>query len=39
MSSIFLKETRRQYGVMDSQLAEHANFAGTLSIADFVILG
>lgn len=32
-------ETRRLYGVMDRRLAEHAFFAGELSIADFAIVG
>jgi GSH-dependent disulfide-bond oxidoreductase len=35
----FVAETRRLYGVMDGRLAEHAYFAGALSIADFAILG
>lgn len=35
----FMAETRRLYGVMDRRLAEHAFFAGELSIADFAILG
>jgi GSH-dependent disulfide-bond oxidoreductase len=35
----FMAETRRLYGVMDKRLAEHAYFAGALSIADFAILG
>ena len=35
----FMSETRRLYGVMDRRLAEHAFFAGELSIADFAILG
>lgn len=34
----FMAETRRLYGVMDRRLAEHAYFAGPLSIADFAIL-
>lgn len=37
--SRFMAETRRLYGVMDRWLAEHAYFAGELSIADFAILG
>ena len=32
-------ETRRLYGVMDRRLADHAYFAGELSVADFAILG
>ncbi len=32
-------ETRRLYGVMDRRLADHAFFAGELSIADFAIVG
>jgi GSH-dependent disulfide-bond oxidoreductase len=32
-------ETRRLYGVMDRRLADHAFFAGELSVADFAILG
>jgi GST-like protein len=35
----FMAETRRLYGVMDKRLAQHAHFAGTLSVADFAILG
>jgi GST-like protein len=35
----FMAETLRLYGVMDRRLAEHAFFAGELSIADFAILG
>jgi GST-like protein len=35
----FMAETLRLYGVMDRRLAEHAYFAGDLSIADFAILG
>jgi len=35
----FMAETRRLYGVMDRRLAEHAFFAGDLSIADFAVLG
>jgi GST-like protein len=35
----FMGETRRLYGVMDRRLADHAYFAGELSIADFAILG
>ena len=35
----FMAETRRLYGVMDRRLASHTYFAGTLSIADFAILG
>jgi GSH-dependent disulfide-bond oxidoreductase len=35
----FMTETRRLYGVMDRRLAEHEYFAGSLSIADFAILG
>ena len=35
----FMAETLRLYGVMDRRLAEHAFFAGDLSIADFAILG
>jgi len=35
----FMAETRRLYGVMDRRLAEHAFFAGALSIADFAIVG
>ena len=35
----FMAETRRLYGVMDRRLAEHAFFAGALSIADFAMLG
>jgi GSH-dependent disulfide-bond oxidoreductase len=35
----FMAETRRLYAVMDRRLAEHAYFAGTLSIADFAIVG
>ncbi len=35
----FMAETLRLYGVMDRRLAEHAHFAGDLSIADFAILG
>jgi GST-like protein len=35
----YSKETRRLYGVMDRRLADHAYFAGDISIADFAILG
>ena len=35
----FMTETLRLYGVMDKRLADHAFFAGELSIADFAILG
>jgi len=35
----FMTETLRLYGVMDKRLADHAFFAGDLSIADFAILG
>jgi len=35
----FMAETRRLYGVMDRRLADHAYFAGSLSIADFALLG
>ncbi|MEJ0023955.1 MAG: glutathione binding-like protein [Alphaproteobacteria bacterium] len=35
----YMKETRRLYDVMNRRLAEHAFFAGALSIADFAILG
>jgi len=35
----FQAETRRLYAVMDRRLAEHEFFAGTLSIADFAIVG
>jgi GST-like protein len=35
----YSKETRRLYGVMDRRLADHAFFAGDISIADFAILG
>ena len=35
----FSAETRRLYGVMDRRLADHAFFAGELSVADFAILG
>lgn len=35
----FMAETLRLYGVMDRRLAEHAFFAGALSVADFAILG
>jgi GST-like protein len=34
-----MTETLRLYGVMDKRLADHAFFAGDLSIADFAILG
>ena len=34
-----MAETRRLYGVMDRRLADHAFFAGEISIADFAILG
>jgi GST-like protein len=34
----FMAETLRLYGVMDRRLAEHAFFAGDLSLADFAIL-
>lgn len=36
---LFMAETLRLYGVMDRRLAEHAFFAGDVSIADFAILG
>lgn len=35
----FMNETRRLYSVMDKRLADHAFFAGDVSIADFAILG
>jgi len=35
----FMAETLRLYGVMDRRLAEHAFFAGELSIAAFAFLG
>jgi GST-like protein len=35
----FMTETLRLYAVMDKRLADHAFFAGELSIADFAILG
>ena len=35
----FMAETLRLYAVMDRRLAQHAYFAGDLSIADFAILG
>ncbi|MDC7785769.1 glutathione binding-like protein [Rhodoplanes sp. TEM] len=35
----FSKETQRLYGVMDRRLADHAFFAGDISIADFAIVG
>ena len=35
----YMTETLRLYGVMDKRLADHAFFAGDLSIADFAILG
>ena len=35
----FMTETLRLYRVMDKRLADHAFFAGDLSIADFAILG
>jgi GST-like protein len=35
----YMTETLRLYGVMDKRLADHAFFAGELSIADFAILG
>ena len=35
----YMTETLRLYGVMDKRLANHAFFAGELSIADFAILG
>lgn len=35
----FMTETRRLYGVMDRRLAGREFFAGTLSIADFAIVG
>lgn len=35
----YMKETRRLYGVADRRLAEVEFFAGSLSIADFAILG
>ncbi|MFL9825489.1 glutathione S-transferase family protein [Rhodoplanes sp. SY1] len=35
----FSKETERLYGVMDRRLADHAFFAGEISIADFAIVG
>lgn len=35
----FSKETERLYGVMDRRLADHAFFAGDISIADFAMIG
>jgi len=35
----YMTETLRLYAVMDKRLADHAHFAGDLSIADFAILG
>ena len=35
----YMTETLRLYAVMDKRLADHAFFAGDLSIADFAILG
>ena len=35
----YMTETLRLYAVMDKRLADHAHFAGELSIADFAILG
>ena len=35
----FMAETRRLYCVMDRRLSDHAYFAGSLSIADFALLG
>jgi len=35
----FMAETRRMYGVMDRRLSDHGYFAGSLSIADFALLG
>jgi len=35
----FMAETRRLYGVMDRRLSDHGYFAGSLSIADFALLG
>ena len=35
----FMAETRRLYGVMDRRLSDHAYFAGSVSIADFALLG
>ena len=35
----FMAETRRLYGVMDRRLSDHGCFAGSLSIADFALLG
>ncbi len=35
----YMKETRRLYGVLDRRLAEVEFVAGTLSVADFAILG
>jgi GST-like protein len=35
----YSKETRRLYGVMNRRLAEHAFFAGDISIADFAMIG
>ena len=35
----YMTETLRLYAVMDKRLANHAHFAGELSIADFAILG
>ncbi len=35
----YMTETLRLYAVMDKRLANHAHFAGDLSIADFAILG
>jgi GSH-dependent disulfide-bond oxidoreductase len=35
----FSDETRRLYGVLDRRLADHEFVAGSLSVADFAILG
>jgi len=35
----FMAETRRLYGVMDRRLADHAYFAGALSVADLPCWG
>ena len=35
----FMAETRRLYGVLDRRLSNHEFVAGTLSVADFAILG
>ena len=35
----FMAETRRLYGVLDRRLATHEFAAGSLSVADFAILG